>query len=429
MTPEVKLLLDTVWVTAAAALVFFMQAGFALVESGMVRAKNAVNVILKNYSDMCVGGLGFWLLGYGIMFGANPSGWYGTTKFGMNGADPWEYTLMFFQMMFAATAATIVSGALAERIRFHAYLVGSFVITTFVYSLYGSWAWNETGWLKQAGFLDFAGSTVVHTVGATCALAGILALGPRTGRYTRDGKPRAIPGHNLPFVALGGLILWLGWFGFNAGSTTAADPLIGKIALNTHLAGCAAATATIVLRGCLGGVASLGQIVNGSLGGLVAVTAGCAYVSPGAAVLIGAATALIIPVGEKILDAFQLDDAVGAIPVHGFCGVWGTVAVGLFKDGKADLTQTLIQFGGAATAVVFVFPVAFVMYKVIGAVMPLRVGSIDEQRGLDFAEHGEVGYPEFQEGLLHAGVHAPAERAAVPPAVAERAAYAKSGRN
>lgn len=418
MTPDVQVLLNTLWVVTAAILVFFMQAGFALVESGMVRAKNAVNVIMKNYCDMCVGALGFWAIGYGLMFGANPSGWFGTTKFAPNSGEPFEFSLLFFQMMFAATAATIVSGALAERIRFNAYLVGSFLITTFVYSLYGSWAWNETGWLKQIGFIDFAGSTVVHTVGACCALAGLAALGPRTGRFAKDGTPRPIPGHNLPFVALGGFVLWLGWFGFNAGSTTAADLSIGKIALNTHLGGAAAVAGALVLCGLLGRPVLLTTMVNASLAGLVAITAGCAFVTPGSAVVIGLLAAPVMMLGEAFLDAFKIDDAVGAIPVHGFCGVWGTVAVGIFKEGGADVRQVLIQLLGSATAFLFVFPTAYVMYRAIGAWMKLRVASVDEQRGLDFTEHGEVGYPEFQEGLLHGGTSAaPAARPAAAPAV------------
>ncbi|MBA4191896.1 MAG: ammonium transporter [Planctomycetaceae bacterium] len=430
MTPEVQVLLNTLWVVTAAILVFFMQAGFALVESGMVRAKNAINVIMKNYCDMCVGALGFWAVGYGLMFGLSPTGWFGTTKFAPNSAEPFEYTLLFFQMMFAATAATIVSGALAERIRFNAYLVGSFMITTLIYPIYGSWAWNDNGWLKQLGFIDFAGSTVVHTVGACCALAGLAALGPRTGRYAKDGTPRPIPGHNLPFVALGGFILWLGWFGFNAGSTTAADVGIGRIALNTHLAGCASVVGTIFLCGLLGRPVLLTSVVNASLAGLVAITAGCAFVTPGSAILIGLIAAPVMLLGEAFLDAFKLDDAVGAIPVHGFCGVWGTFAVGIFKESGVDVRQMCIQLLGSAAAFGFVFPVAYVMYRMIGSWMKLRVASVDEQRGLDYAEHGEVGYPEFQDGLLHGGTASTGAAPATRPATTNRPVIASPiGRN
>jgi Amt family ammonium transporter len=403
MTSDQILALNSVWLITASILVFFMQAGFAFVESGMVRSKNAVNVIMKNYCDMCVGGLGYWAIGYGIHFGLNTSGLFGTTKFFYGKDDMWEYSLLFFQMMFAATAATIVSGALAERIRFNAYLIGSFVITTFIYPLFGSWAWNSGGWLYQLGFKDFAGSTVVHSVGAWCSLAGILALGPRIGRFGKDGKPRKIPGHNLPFVALGALILWFAWFGFNAGSTTEANASIGKIALNTHLAGIAAATSTIVLRAVFGQPVLLTAVVNGSLGGLVAVTAGCAYIKPGGAILIGMAVGIIIPIGNSLLDRLRIDDAVGAIPVHGMCGVWGTCAVAIFQQGDFEMSQLLIQMLGAAMAFVVAFPMAFIMYSLIARSVNLRVTSIEEQRGLDFAEHHEIGYPEFQEGMLHAG--------------------------
>lgn len=399
MPPEVTIPLNTVWLITAAILVFFMQAGFALVESGLVRSKNAVNVILKNYSDMCVGALAFWAIGYGLMFGATKTGWIGTTKFGLNHAEPWEFSLLFFQMMFAATAATIVSGALAERIRYNAYLIGSFLITAVIYPIYGCWAWNDGGWLKKAGFLDFAGSTVVHSIGAWCALGGVLALGPRIGRYAKDGTPRAIPGHNQPFVALGGLILWFGWFGFNAGSTSEANPDLGKIALNTHLAGAAAATGVILLRTIRGLPASVSGIVNGSLGGLVGITAGCAYVTPGQAILIGLVASLVLEVGAVVLDSFRIDDAVGAIPVHGFCGVWGTIATGIFAaNGKVG-----VQLVGIVAAFGLALPASFLMYNLISWTIALRVESVDEQRGLDYAEHAEVGYPEFQEELLHGG--------------------------
>jgi ammonium transporter, Amt family len=403
MPPE-TIAMNTVWVVTAAILVFFMQTGFALVESGLVRAKNAVNVIMKNYSDMCVGAIGFWLIGYGLMFGLNKSGWIGLSKFGWESVEKWEYSLIFFQMMFSATAATIVSGALAERIRFSAYLMGSFLITSFIYPLFGGWAWNEGGWLKQLGFLDFAGSTVVHSVGAWCALGGIIVLGPRLGRYSKDGEAREIPGHNLPFVALGGFILWFGWFGFNAGSTTEANADLGKIALNTHMAGAAAAAVTIILASLRGHAPLVGSVVNGSLGGLVAVTAGCAYVSPGAAVAIGAIAALIVPVGNWLLDYFQLDDAVGAIPVHGLCGVWGTLAVALFKDGSLDMVQLGIQALGVVVAFLFALPIAFMMYLGLTMFTTLRVETVDEQHGLDFAEHNEVGYPEFQDAMMHGGI-------------------------
>lgn len=240
---------DTIWVAMCAALVFFMQAGFALLESGMVRAKNAINVIMKNYCDMCFGAVVYWALGYGLMFGANATGWFGSSHFVLSHAAPQDYTWMLFQMMFAATAATIVSGAIAERARFAGYIVGSIIITAFIYAVFGAWAWGGyyggEGWLKRLGFIDFAGSTVVHLVGACCALAALIIIRPRLGRFDAQGNPRYIPGHNLGQVALGGLILWLGWFGFNGGSTLAAQADIGRILLNTHLAGATAAVGAL----------------------------------------------------------------------------------------------------------------------------------------------------------------------------------------
>jgi ammonium transporter, Amt family len=243
--------MDTVWMVAAAALVFFMQAGFALLESGMARSKNAVNVIMKNYADVCVGTLVFWMAGFGLMFGANPSGWIGTDHFFMNEAEPMQFNLLLFQTMFAATAVTIASGAMAERTRFEGYLAGAIGITLVIYPVFGSWVWGGmfggSGWLASLGFIDFAGSTVVHSIGGWCALAGIVVLGPRLGRFSEVGEPRIIPGHNLTFMALGGFILWMGWFGFNGGSTVSARADIGLINLNTQLAGASGAVSVIIL--------------------------------------------------------------------------------------------------------------------------------------------------------------------------------------
>jgi Amt family ammonium transporter len=248
---SLQLSMDTVWVITAGALVFFMQAGFAFVESGMCRSKNAVNVIMKNYTDVCFGSLVFWMVGYGLMFGSNASGWFGTDRFFLQDEKPEDFGFLFFQTMFAATAVTIASGAMAERTKYWAYIAGSVVIIGLIYSVYGSWAWGShyegTGWLSEMGFIDFAGSTVVHSIGGWSALAGIIVLGPRLGKFGPDGKVRNIPGHNLSSVALGGFILWLGWFGFNAGSTVAATVDIGLIALNTHLAAAAGAVGAVLM--------------------------------------------------------------------------------------------------------------------------------------------------------------------------------------
>ena len=243
----VTLNLNTVWVVTAAVLVFFMQAGFALLESGSTRAKNSINVMMKNFIDVCLATLVFWTVGYGLMFGTNSTGWFGTSQFMLNQAGESDYTMLLFQSMFAATAATIVSGAIAERTKFTSYIVCAVLLCAFIYPVYGSWVWNSGGWLAEKGFVDFAGSTVVHSIGGWCALAAAIVIGPRLGRFDREtGEPREIPGHNLSLVALGGFILWLGWFGFNAGSTLEASQSIGLIALNTHLAACAGALGTLV---------------------------------------------------------------------------------------------------------------------------------------------------------------------------------------
>lgn len=243
--------IDVIWLAMASALVFFMQAGFALLESGMSRSKNCINVVMKNYTDVCVGSLFFWLVGFGLMFGANPSGWFGTSGFALHHGKSWDYSFLLFQTMFAATAATIASGAMAERTRFPAYLFAAAVITAFIYPVFGSWVWGSyfsgNGWLAELGFVDFAGSTVVHSVGGWCALAGVMVLGPRLGRFDPRGRARTIPGHNLNFVALGGFVLWFGWFGFNGGSTVGANVNIGLINLNTQLAASAGTGATLLV--------------------------------------------------------------------------------------------------------------------------------------------------------------------------------------
>lgn len=396
--------LNHVWVITTAALVFFMQAGFALLESGMARSKNAVNVMMKNYLDMCFGALVFWALGYGLMFGENPSGWIGTSMFAMSDADEWDYTVLFFQTMFAATAVTIASGAMAERTRFSGYVLASVVVTGVVYPIYGSWVWNGGGWLAQLGFIDFAGSTVVHSVGGWVALAGIMVVGPRLGRFGDDGEVREISGHNLGMVGLGGLILWLGWFGFNGGSTLSADASIGKIVLNTHLAAAAGAAGSVFTMFLLHRAILLTQSVNGSIAGLVSVTAGCATMDPPFAVLTGFVGGVIAILWASYMRARRLDDVVDAVAVHGMGGVWGTLAAGLFVSGNLfDLEQVGIQLLGIAAAFVWTFPLSWLVYRGVAVVVGLRSSTIDQQRGLDFTEHAEIGYPEFQQSVLHSG--------------------------
>ncbi|MEM9827589.1 MAG: ammonium transporter [Planctomycetota bacterium] len=401
MSPEtLQSNLDTMWIVVAAALVFFMQAGFAMLESGMVRSKNSINVIMKNYTDMCFGAVVFWLAGYGLMFGVNKSGWFGTDSFAMRFAENSEFAILFFQMMFAATAATIVSGALAERIRFVPYLFAAMIITGFIYPVYGSWVWNENGWLAQRGFVDFAGSTVVHSIGGWCALAGVMVLGPRLGKYGSDGEVREIGGHNLPLVAFGGLILWLGWFGFNGGSTLEANSSIGKICLNTHLAGAAGVVGFVLTRVILGGKLLMTQTVNGGLAGLVGITAGCSTMDPMMAVVVGLIAGCVCVVAMTLTEPMQIDDAVGAIAVHGICGVWGTLAAGIFYEGDMfNMARIETQVIGVSAAFLWAFPTAYLTFKTISVIVDLRCSSMDEQRGLDYSEHHEVGYPEFQAQL------------------------------
>jgi len=407
-TASLQLSMDTVWLITAGALVFFMQAGFALLESGMSRSKNAVNVIMKNYTDVCFGSLAFWLVGYGIMFGSNPTGWFGSDHFFMGKVEHIDYSLLFFQTMFAATAATIASGAMAERTRYWAYIAGSIAITAFIYPVYGSWVWGSlydgTGWLKDLGFIDFAGSTVVHSIGGWCALAGIIAVGPRLGRFSADGRSRTIAGHNLTSVALGGFVLWLGWFGFNGGSTAAATPEIGLINLNTQLAAAAGAVGALVSMGIGRQPVLMTQTVNGSIGGLVAITAGCATMEPGFAILTGLVAGVLVVTTSVLMDLLRLDDVVGAVPVHGVCGAWGTLAAGMFLAGNLfDPAQVMVQVLGIAIAFVWAFPISLFVYLLIGKLFGLRTSTLNEQRGLDFSEHHEVGYPDFHQDLLHTG--------------------------
>ena len=398
--------IDAIWLVMAGALVFLMQAGFALIESGMSRAKNSINVIMKNYSDVCFGSAIFGLVGFGIMFGSNYNGLFGTDHFWMSGFTDYDYSLLFFQTMFAATAATIVSGAMAERTQFFPYLIGSMLIMGLIYPVFGSWSWGSlyagSGWLKDLGFVDFAGSTVVHSIGAWCALAGIIVVGPRLGRFDRFGKARQIPGHNITLVVLGGFILWFGWFGFNGGSTLGADVSLGKIALNTQLAAACGVMGVIAALRISHKPILTHKIINGSLGGLVAVSAGCATMDPRFAMLTGLVAGIVVIISTQLLEYLQIDDVVGAVPVHGFCGVWGTLAAGAFYEGNLfDPHLILVQFVGTAVAFLWAFPMAYLAFRLIKSVTGLRSPSLHEQRGLDFSEHDEVGYPEFQKQTLH----------------------------
>ncbi|APU47839.1 ammonium transporter [Acinetobacter junii] len=402
---EIRISLDSVWVVIGGILVFFMQAGFALIESGSVRSKNTVNVLMKNYMDTCIGGLVFWLFGFGLMFGLNQSGWIGLSHFMPNQMDDWHWNLLFFQMMFAATATTIASGAIAERIHFVAYVVSAIFVSGVIYPVFGSWAWGGLfggdGWLKAMGFIDFAGSTVVHSIGGWVALAGIIVLGPRLGRFGRKGQSHFLAGHNLPLVALGGFILWFAWFGFNAASTVSANVSIGRIALNTHLAACAAASTYMILALIRSKAVLIRNTINASLAGLVAITAGCATMSPIFAVMTGVGAGILISFVPQLLVKMQLDDVVDAVAVHGVCGAWGTLAAGAFLETNLfDANVMYVQVIGIFAAFVWGFGLALLVFKILDKVLGgLRVSQQHEQRGLDYTEHAELSYPEFQRDL------------------------------
>jgi Amt family ammonium transporter len=399
---EVQTNLNYVWTILAAALVFFMQAGFALLEAGFSRAKNAVNIIMKNVMDASAGALVFYAVGFGLMFGTSWQGLLGTDGFFLTGTgdqpQTWVYAFYFFQAVFAATAATIVSGAVAERIKFSGYLIFSVLITGLIYPVFGSWAWgglfNGSGWLEGLGFIDFAGSTVVHSVGGWAALAGALVVGPRVGKYAEDGTPRAIPGHSLPLAALGVFILWLGWFGFNAGSTTAGSTDIALIAMNTFLAAGAGAATAMAVTWIDTGTPDATMTLNGVLGGLVGITAGCATLTGPFAIVTGAVAGLLVVYATRAIERV-VDDPVGAIAVHGVCGAWGTLAAGLF-DAGSGLAQVGVQAIGIAAAFLWTFPISYAVFSLADRLVGgLRINGDKERLGLDQLEHDVDAYPEF----------------------------------
>lgn len=430
---DVQNILDNLWVFIAGVLVFFMQAGFALVEAGLTRAKNVANIMMKNLMDCCAGVLAFFAVGFSIAYGDNDllGGWFGWGGFGLETAGYVEadggltpYTNFFFQAAFAATAATIVSGAMAERTKFKAYFVYSLVVTALIYPVVVHWTWGN-GWLSDVQdseggatavgrvlsvpFSDFAGSTVVHSVGGWAALMGAIILGPRIGKYTRDGKSRAIPGHSIPMAILGTLILFVGWFGFNPGSELVADLAVGSIALNTLLAACAGGVAAMLTVRATSGKPDVGMTANGMLAGLVSITAGCGAFFEGAAIIVGAVGGVLVVFSVYFFErTAKVDDPVGAISVHGVCGAWGTLAIGLFsaKDdaflGREDaglfygggFDQLVTQVVMVAAVFVFVCVSAGLLFLAIKATIGLRVSAEEELAGLDVLEHGSPGYGE-----------------------------------
>ncbi len=413
ITPDdVQNNLNFVWTLVAAFLVFLMQAGFAMVEAGFTRAKNACNIMMKNMMDFSVGALAFWAVGFGIMFGANNGGYFGTTDFFFSGAtgdgEAWNYAFWMFQVVFAATAATIISGAVAERTKFSAYMVYSVFVSALIYPVFGSWAWgslfNGQGWLEGLGFIDFAGSTVVHSVGGWLALAGAIVVGPRLGKFTKEGKVKPIPGHSIPLAALGVFLLWFGWYGFNPGSTTTGDTSIAIIAVTTTLAAAAGAVAAMLVTWVKYGKSDIGMTLNGALAGLVGITAGCANVSAMSAVIIGLVAGVLVVFSVLFFDKIKIDDPVGAVSVHGVCGAWGTLAAGLFDTAGFNMHVVGVQLIGIGACFVWALGAGLILFKLIDLVIGMRVSPEEEMAGLDFSEHGASAYPDFQP--VHSGAFA-----------------------
>lgn len=434
---------DIIWTLVAGALVFFMQAGFAMVESGFTRAKNAGNIMMKNLLDFSLGGVAYWMVGFALMFGVS-NGWLGGSNFFASFDNStldgqWGYTFWFFQMVFAATAATIVSGAMAERTKFSSYLVYSFLISMFIYPVFGHWAWGNLfvadnaksgAWLASRGFIDFAGSTVVHSVGGWAALAGALVVGPRIGKFLPDGRVHPIPGHSLTMAALGVFILFIGWFGFNPGSTTAANGLESRIAVNTLLAGCTGCLGALGISWLKFGKPDIGMTFNGVLAGLVAITAPCATITPLGSVLLGFLAGNLVVFSVLFFDKIKIDDPVGAISVHGVCGAFGTVGSALFHEnlflGKEyDLmAQLTTQLMGVGVAFVWTFPLCWLMFKAMSMTIGLRVSREEELEGLDITEHGAEAYPDFG-GVTTAGSVGNPAGVPAPYRAAARAAEAE----
>jgi Amt family ammonium transporter len=418
MNPDTKVALDTMWVLITAFLVFFMNAGFAMFESGLCRSKNAVNILAKNFVVFGVASLAFWLAGFAVMFGDGHAG-SGLSGWMLRGADNSPATLaayrgvypalaaagvplaakFFFQLVFAGTAATIVSGAVAERIKFSAFLLFSFILVALIYPVAGHWV--RGGWLSRLGFVDFAGATTVHSVGGWAALSGVILLGPRLGKYLPNGDARPVPAHNMTAATLGALILWIGWFGFNAGSTMAVEPeAIARIAVNTAMAGAAACVSATVVAWLLLAKPDLSLILSGTLTGLVAITAACDAVSVSGAVVIGLLAGPLTIYSVLFFDKIKLDDPVGAISVHLVGGIFGTLSVGLFAaDGGlfmgGGFTRAAIQAAGIAAVGAATFTTTFLAWWILRASIGIRVTPDEEVEGLDASEHGIEAYAAF----------------------------------
>jgi Amt family ammonium transporter len=417
--PDLKVMADTVWVLVTAALVFFMNLGFATVESGLCRSKNTVNILSKNVIVFCVTSIAFWAIGFGFMFGegnlliglkglfligADNSPATGDAYKGIFSSLNWTgvplLAKFFFQLVFAGTAATIVSGAVAERIKYFSFFAFSFLMGALIYPIQGHWIWGG-GWLSQLGFKDFAGSTVVHSIGGWSALVGASLLGPRIGKYGSDGKVNPIPGHNMGMATIGMFVLWLGWFGFNGGSTMAADPQpISLIILNTNMAAAAGGIAATFVSYLAIGKPDLSMLLNGILAGLVGITAGADGATVFGSIIVGLVSGILVVYSVIFFDRIKVDDPVGAISVHLMNGVWGTFAVGLFHrevglfyGGGAK--QLLIQIVGIVSVAIFSVVSNLILWKMIKIFMGLRVSEEEEMQGLDIGEHGMEAYPDF----------------------------------
>jgi Amt family ammonium transporter len=422
--------IDTVWVLLAAFLVFFMNLGFAMVESGLCRAKNTVNILAKNFMVFAISSISFWVIGWGLMFGngnpfagsegllfaagADNSPAMGDAYVGAYSAISWAgvpmWAKFFFQLAFAATAATIVSGVVAERIKLHSFIIFSFILVAVLYPLTGHWIWGG-GWLQTLGMWDFAGSTVVHSVGGWAALAGVLLLGSRLGKYRADGSVNPIFGHNMSMVTLGGMILWLGWFGFNPGSTMAVGDgsAIAHIAVTTNTSAAMAILSSTIMSWLIQKKPDLSMIVNGALAGLVAITAPCAFVSVGSSAIIGFIAGILVVLSVMMFDKLRIDDPVGALSVHLVNGIFGTLAVGLFAQDSITgaATGNGLFYGGGMTLLTaqaigvvavgaFTFTASFAVWYVIKMVFGIKVSREEEIQGLDIGEHGMKAYPDFQ---------------------------------
>lgn len=400
--------IDSVWVALCAALIFQMEGGFALLEAGFVRSKNAVSIIAKVMIDIMFGGIAFYIVGFGVAYGKS-NGWFafdmGISQEDLGlGLTISNSLFWFIQMGFAVAAISIVSGGVAERMKMWSYAVYVFIFCAIMYPLAANWVWNPNGWLAQRGFNDFAGSAAVHAMGGFAALAGAIVLGPRIGKYNEDGSINAIPGHNLTLSAVGAFILWFGWFGFNPGSTLAAVgkwDLIGKVATNTFLASAMGGIATIFYTFMRYKKVDITMVINGVLAGLVAITAGCNVVSPNAALLIGIVAGTIVDMAVVIVDKMKIDDPVGAIAVHGVNGFFGTIAVGLFSEKNGLITtgqsdQFITQLLGVSVISVFSFGLTFVLFELLKRTIGIRISHKEESAGIDAVEFGVEAYTTFE---------------------------------